>query len=191
MSRTRVPVVAVLCAGLATALAAGPIEAAVTVSFQDGVNGYAGTVDTMIRQAAPATAYAADTSVGWDTDDPSGTGLYNYVLIRFDGIIGSGAGQIPAGSAIASATLSYYVFNTGNSGNVNEVVVDWAEDVTYNTFGGDAGVQADEYGAARGSATGGAGTNSVDVTASLAAWVNNPSANRGWIIRPTGTDGVD
>ncbi|MGB9625196.1 MAG: DNRLRE domain-containing protein, partial [Phycisphaerae bacterium] len=184
MSRTRVPVVAALCAGLATVLAVGRIEAAVTVSFQDGVNGYAGTVDTMIRQAAPATAYGADTSVGWDTDDPPGTGLYNYVLIRFDGIIGSGTGQIPAGSAITSATLSYYVFNTGNSGNVNEVVVDWAEDVTYNTFGGDAGVQADEYGAARGSAAGVAGTNNVDATASLAAWVNNPSANRGWIIRP-------
>jgi len=191
MSRTRVPVVAALRAGLAMILAAGRIEAAVTVSFQEGVNGYAGTVDTMIRQAAPATAYAADTSVGWDTDDPSGTGLYNYVLIRFEGIFGAGPGQIPAGSAITSATLSYYVFNTGNSGNVNEVVVDWAEDVTYNTFGGDAGVQADEYGAARGSAPGAAGTNNVDVTASLAAWVNNPSANRGWIIRPTGTDGVD
>ena len=31
----------------------------------------------------------------------------------------------------------------------------------------------------------------LDVTASIAAWVNNPSANKGWIFLPTDTDGVD
>ena len=65
------------------------------------------------------------------------------------------------------------------------------EDVTYNGFGGEAGVQADEYGAARGTASGTLGAQTIDVTASLAAWVNSPAANRGWIFRPTGTDGVD
>ena len=96
------------------------------------------------------------------------------------------------GATIQSATLSYVVSDTGNAASLHEVVVAWAESVTYNTFGGTPGVQANEYGALVGTAGGAAtGPQSVDVTASLAAWAQNPAANRGWIFRPTGTNGVD
>ena len=163
-----------------------------TVTFKNGVSGYTGTVDTHIMQSEATTDHGALESVEWDTDDPQGTGQYKYALLRFDNVFGSGAGQIPLGATIQSATLRYVVFNTGAAADVNEVAVGWTESEIWNGFGGDAGVQADEYGTARGSASGTAnGIQSVDVTASLAAWANSPSANRGWIFRPTGTDGVD
>jgi hypothetical protein len=53
-------------------------------------------------------------------------------------------------------------------------------------------VQAADYGAYVGIADGSStGAHVIDVTASLAAWAANPAANRGWIFRPTGTNGVD
>ncbi len=163
-----------------------------TVTFQDGLNGYASTVDTMLMQSEASTSHANLDMLDWDTDDPSGSGQYNYTLLRFDSLFGANPGQIPVGSTIQSAILHYTVTNTGASANVNEIAVNWAETDTYNNFGGEAGVQDNEYGTARGSATGAAtGDQTLDVTASLAAWVNNPAANLGWIFRPTGTDGVD
>lgn len=163
---------------------------AATVAFQDGVNDYAGTTDTWIGSALPDTVNAASALVEWDGEDAGGQ---NYGLIRFDGIIESGAGQIPVGAMINSATLSYQVTNAGNSATVNVVLVDGiTPEATWNNFGGDAGVQADEYGALVGTASGAAGMQSLDVTASVASWAVNPSLNKGWIFRPTGgTDGVE
>ncbi len=163
-----------------------------TVTFQNGLSGYTGTVDTHIMEAEPTTDHGALESVEWDNDDPIGTGQYKYALIRFDDIFGSETGQIPLGAPIQSATLRYEVYNVGDPADVNEIAIDWIASETWNSFGGDAGVQADEYGVSLGSATGTTTSlHSVNVTASLSAWSLNPSANRGWIFRPTDTDGVD
>jgi hypothetical protein len=160
-----------------------------TAVFQQGASGYNGTVDTFLKQATPASSFGGSSIVEWDGSDGGGQ---NFGLLRFDNIFGSGPGQIPAGSLITSATLTYNVGNPGNAATVNEVVVDWDESVTYNTFGGDVGVQVDEYGTEVGSAAGGAGENTLDVTGSIVTWLDNPSANKGWIFRPTGgTDGVE
>jgi len=161
------------------------------ISFQEDVNGYDGTVDTHIMESEPGVDHGALDSLNWDTDDPSGQGLYNYVLIRFDNIFGSGPGLIPPTATIVSATLYYDVYDVGDPADVNEVTVDWDENETWNGFGGEAGVQADEYGNSVGTAPGDpTGTRSIDVTASIAAWAGG-SPNRGWIFRPTGTNGVD
>ena len=167
-----------------------------TVTFQEGENGYSGTVDTHIMEDEPDTTHGGLESVEWDADDPYNTNQYKYALIRFDAIFGSGSGQIPVGASIQSATLSYVVCNTdtctGDSADVNEISVDWTEDETWDGFGGDIGVQTDEYGTSLGSADGGStGLQTIDVTASLASWSSDPSLNKGWIFRPTGTDGVD
>ena len=176
--------------GILAVVGWGTSATADTAVFQEGLNGYAGTVDTYIRGYAPTSEYSGLASVKWDGDD--GGGLPNFVLLRFENIFGSGAGQVPAGAIINSATLTYEVFNSGNNATVNEVAVSWAETVTYNTFGGDAGVQTDEYGSEVGTAPGSIGNNTLDVTSSLASWSGNPGANLGWIFRPTGgTDGVE
>jgi hypothetical protein len=160
-----------------------------TVTFQQGVDGYSGTVDTYIRQADPSAPHDG-LLFEWDGSDP-GTNE-NFGLIRFDDIFGTDAGQIPPGAVIQSATLAYYVYGTGSSANVNEVLIDWSENVTYNGFGGDAGVQTDEYGTFAGSASGTPdGAHSIDVTDSLVAWTGDQTSNHGWIFRPTGNDGVE
>jgi hypothetical protein len=159
-----------------------------TVSFRQGVDGYSGTVDTYIREHEADTSHDG-VSFEWDGSDPNGE--ENFALIRFEDIFGTGAGQIPLGVTIQSATLTYYVYDVGNLADVNEVSIYWSEDVTYNGFGGDAGVQADEYGASVGSASGNTGIQSIDVTASLTTWASDPSSNHGWIFRPTGTGGVE
>ncbi len=93
---------------------------------------------------------------------------------------------------ITSAELAYVVFNEGDTANVNEVAVDWTESSTYSDFGGDAGVDASEYGALIGTASGALplGTKTVNVTASLGSWSTNPTLNRGWILIPTASNGV-
>ena len=117
-------------------------------------------------------------------------------LLRFENIFGSNPGQIPPGATILSATLTYKVSSDanaqGNPGNIYESLVTWLETVTWNTFGGDPGVNSDEYanliGPAPATTAGTAYT--VDVLASLQRWSANPATNFGWVIRPTGTDGV-
>src|SRR5262245_14124528 len=64
-----------------------------TFTFQQGVNGYAGTVDTWIDEQNPAASNATATTLRVDL-----LAYYQQALIRFDGIFGSGTGQIPAGS---------------------------------------------------------------------------------------------
>jgi hypothetical protein len=167
-----------------TAARAGP-EA---ISFRQGENGYLGTSDTFLSQAAPSTYYGAWSVVEWDGDDAGGQ---NFGLLRFGDIFGAGVGRIPPKSFIIQATLTYEVGNSGNDGTVNEVLAEWTESTTYDTFGGEPGVQADEYGALVGTALGGSGPQSLDVTASLSTWSDGPAANKGWVFRPTGgTDGV-
>ena len=92
--------------------------------------------------------------VNWDTDDPAGQGLYNYTLIRFDDIFGPDPGKSPSAPPSNLQLLRYEVFNEGDLANVNEVTVDWTEFETWNSFGGEAGVQPDEYGASLGTANG-------------------------------------
>ena len=151
------------------------------------------TVDTYIMEGSANTDHGALGSVEWDGDDPPGTGQDKIALVRFDSIFGPGLGQVPLGATISSATLTYSVYNLGNLSNVHEVLNDWSEGVTYNDFGGDPGVQPDEYGdlVEAASAFVSIGVHSADVTASVSAWANAPLQNRGWIFLPTGSDGVD
>ncbi len=131
--------------------------------------------------------------VEWDTVDIDHN-QQKYALIRFDNIFGSGAGQIPVGSTIVSAGLTYYVTNaTANApSSVNGVLVDWTEATSYNTFGAAPGVQVEDYGAqvTTAPATTINTAYTIDVKTSVAAWANNPATNKGWIIIPTADDGV-
>ena len=165
-----------------------------TVTFQVGLSGYAGTQDTYILQTSPTTAFGNEVTIEWDTEDIGGdVNSQKFALLRFDDIFGSGAGQIPVGSTIVSARVDYVVSNAAPTpANVNGVLVDWDETVTYDTFGAEAGVQEADYGVLVATATATpVGSYNIDVKASLEAWVNDPASNQGWIFRPTNTDGAD
>lgn len=169
----------------------------VTLTFQKGVGGYASGFDTFIDTALGSQA--ATTPIVVDGSP------IEQVLLRFDGIIGSGAGQIPVGSTIDSATLTLRVGSGANDQSANPVnyhrlLHPWADTDVWAAFGAapwnaTAGVQADGVDAlatAEATATmSTAGTAyPAGVTASVQAWALDPSSNHGWVILPTGTDGL-
>jgi Divergent InlB B-repeat domain len=159
---------------------------ATTVTFQEGVSGYTGTVDTFIRGTTEGnTNFGSSTVLEWDEN--TGTTTDEIALIRFTNIFSSAGGSIPDGATIVSASLTYKTTDlnsgstaNGDPANVYESLVDWPEaTVTYNNFGGDVGVQADEYVnlVASAPATALSTAYTIDVTASLQRWIANPSTN--------------
>ncbi len=159
--------------------------------FRQGLNGYTGTIDTHIRQSDPATSFGAAETLIWDTNDPPPTGADTFALLRFADIIGDNAGQIPPGAGIVSATLSYEVLSGTRHATMLEVLVDWDESTTYDTFGPAPGVQALDR-ASEITATAwvtGSAINlwDLNVRQSIVHWVDDPTANRGWIFQAVGT----
>ena len=162
-----------------------------SLASSKGVGGYAGTHDTFLAEAAPTTAQGALTSFGWDNDDPSGSGLDAIALLRFEGIFGTGAGQIPAGATITSATLGYQVHNVGHNANLYRVGIAWDEGATYSGFGASPGVQSEDLAGLVATVAGNTGSHQIDVTSSVAGWLADPTSNHGWLWDPTNTNGVD
>ena len=78
-----------------------PDARAAVDTFQEGVSSYSGTQDTYVEENSPDTPQGADTVVKVENSG----GSRQQALIRFDSIFGGGAGQIPFGSIINSATL--------------------------------------------------------------------------------------
>ena len=172
---------------------------ATTATFQQGAAGYTGTVDTFIRGTTEGnTNYSANTGLEWD--DNSGTTTDEITLIRFTGLFASEGGPIPNGATITYATLTYMTTNLtgtstadGNPANVYESLVNWpGTTVTYNNFGGEAGVQTDEYNPtviASALADALSTQYTINVTSSLQRW-SDGTANYGWVFLPTASDGV-
>jgi len=165
-----------------------PVLIADTLTFQEGASAYNGTTDTWLQGAVGNADHDGNTILEWDGSDGGGQ---NFLLIRFDDVFGTLPGQIKPTDVITSASLTFSVINPGNTATINEVAVDWSppSPTTYNSFGANPGVQSNDYGGVVGSAVGALGTQVLNVTSSIESWVTAPSANRGWIIRPTG--GVD
>lgn len=103
--------------GTAVALAASSVLAdTATVSFQNGANGYTGTISKLVSNENPtATNLGTGTTLGVDglnPDNPTNAGINGVAgspdtqaLLRFDDIFGSTASQIPAGATVLSASL--------------------------------------------------------------------------------------
>lgn len=92
----------------------------VVAEFQQGVNDYAGTVDMRLRaqDTLDGSGRATDDVDGGDA--ALGDSLYALVFMRFDGVFGSGAGQVPYGSHIVSASLDVVtnISSNAQSGNI-------------------------------------------------------------------------
>ena len=164
-------------------------------TFENGVNGYVGTLDTELRQSQPTFNAGAEPAFSIDGDDPNGTGSDNHILIQFQDIIGGSAGQVPAGPNVLvnKAFLIIEGFDPGDGARLHRVLQAWDETVTWaSSFGGN-GVQATGIEAAAlddASTAGATGRVEIDVTASLQAWVNG-EANHGWVLLPLGNNGWD
>lgn len=162
-------------------------EAALVVSFQEGVGGYTGTQDTWIDEADPE--HGAEPTFFWD--GPTGQGSINP-LLRFDSIIGNGAGQIAPGTTILSATLTLHIDgNFGEVANLHRMLVTWSESDTFASLVGGVSLDGIEAVAAPDATTSSGFVTPilVDVTSSVQQWADG-AANFGWIIDQPTANGV-
>ena len=106
---------AALASGLCVALAGIAGAEVVTVSFQNGVDGYTGTFDRMISERNEhnlnGSEVVNDFLDGYQTD----TSPDEQALLRFDDIFGNEPGQIPAGATILIAELILTTSLVGNA----------------------------------------------------------------------------
>ncbi len=166
-------------------------------TFQQGIDGYTGTVDTFIDSEDPDENNGDDDDIVIDA--PSGNDPFEETaLLRFDDIFGDGEGQIPLGAQIVSAALELRTTNGGDGGPFHRMLVDWDDSITFNSAGSGVGgfndevdIQTDGVEAreefesfagtpARNQDTS-VNTQQFNVTADLRAWAAGED-NFGWFI---------
>lgn len=162
------------------------------LSFQIG-DGYFGLTDTSISAVAPEKPQGSSPSI---RVEQSKAGVETQSLIKFDNLFGSGTGQIPGGSTIVSASLSFWVGQSGaNSSGIqlNRMAIPWdATTATWNSFCGNRtpGVQLDGFEAAvapdgvLSNTTAGGYVIVGGLAAAVQSWVNRN--NFGWVITSSG-----
>jgi hypothetical protein len=160
------------------------------IVFQNGVNGYSGTQDTYLREYRSGTAYGSGASLNVDTAETGSADTQG--LLRFDAIFGTGPGKIPLGATIEKAELVLQTTGAGSGAALHRMQKDWSEASTWASLSGGVAADGSEAVASADLVIGkvAIGSDSFDVTKSLQAW-SNGAANKGWLFKPTGSDGWD
>ncbi|MBL0408649.1 DNRLRE domain-containing protein, partial [Microvirga aerilata] len=166
--------------------------------FQQGLNGYTGTLDTMVQEDSPTTSYGSASRSGFnaihiDAADKDVSGRESQGLLQFTGLIGTGSGQIPHGARITKAGLTLHNSSPGDGAALHRVLATWDENSTWNSLSN--GIQANDTDAVATAEviTGeqpGSGASTFDVTASVQAWADG-AKNEGWAFLPLGENGWD
>jgi hypothetical protein len=195
---------------IATAVPAQAIE---TLTFQEGLNSYIGTQDTIVRSNETAAGSGQGSNgdsrglsfggldfLSIDGDDGSPGSKPNQGLIRFENLFGNLVGQINPGATIHSAALTLTVFDVGSGLKVHDMLAPWSESSTWNslvngisTDGIEAAVSAiATFGANNSSANVPTGALVINVTSSLLAMQSGTNL-QGWALIPfaAGTNGID
>lgn len=130
-----------------------------------------------------STTYGDAQTLLWDGPLHAG----DWILVR------PSLDLLSAADTILSATLEYYNFNSGDAAEVFECTSAWDEaTVTYGTLQGGSPYSSTAHGTRVGSASGGSGAQTLDVTSSIHRWLADPTSNHGWIFVPTGgNNGVE
>ena len=153
-------------------------------TYQEGVSSYNDTQDTYLQEDTPNSAHGNETFVVADLD---GDGI-EQGLIRFDNIFGGGAGQIPFGSIINSATLTVDVYDISTSAaqiRFHRMLATWSEATTWNSMTN--GIQANDVEAmsAHDAQVADPSSSGLEVITGLAAALQSWSdgaTNNGWVI---------
>ena len=121
--------------GLALGCLPVTVVSADVLMFQQGFGGYSGTRDTYIQ----AGTVPDDMNFGGELEvimHQQATLNATVGLLAFDDLVGGGAGQIPAGTTINSATLQVQVSELGAPApNLYPMVANWGENLaTWNNF---------------------------------------------------------
>ncbi|MGD9637366.1 MAG: DNRLRE domain-containing protein [Pirellulales bacterium] len=136
-----------LCAVLVLLAVASPAAAQLSATFQQGVDGYAGTVDTTFRANRPLGEPNIETGVTPDQEqfisvDEYDEGFQTQGALRFENLFGNQPGQVPAGLTITFATLTVRVTSASDPEAIlsfNRVLPasPWTETSTWFSLGGD------------------------------------------------------
>ena len=154
-----------------------------TVSFQEGVNGYAGTEDTHLDSTAPSTSFGGVDRIEMDgSPDMS-------VILKWD------ISSIPAGSNVESVEISVFIRNGSTVlYDIYEMLRPWQEgSATWNQFAAGQNWQIagangsqDRGTTALGVLTGPRGATTLTLNAAgvavVQSWVDNPSSNNGFVF---------
>lgn len=139
----------VLIVTAALVLSGGVVYADTTVvTFQQGLNGYAGCQDTLIRARIGEGYYDQDKNYGarlnfhcagfpYNPDTSKAVGS----LVRFNDIFGDGQGQVPVAAHIVSATLKLYAYEINGYGGTHDDVRIYRMDTTWVEGGGNGSLQ--------------------------------------------------
>jgi hypothetical protein len=170
---------------LASILVITPVFSAQTYTFQQGVNGYSGTSDTTIvpdtvtvEVSGEQHTFSPDTAAG---DAPYLLAGTEYqTLIQFADIFGNGAGQIPEGSYILNATLTFTLQSHAITILKSyRMLTPWGDSLTYSDTAG--GIPLDGISASESPDSASTNLGPLEVTASLNAWAVG-ATNYGWVI---------
>ncbi|MCA9066306.1 MAG: DNRLRE domain-containing protein [Planctomycetaceae bacterium] len=167
------------------AISSTPLSAD-TITFQDGFNGYTGTMDTYVKDDARADDnLGTDATISADRD----VGLDSVGLLSFE-IFGNGTNRIPLGTSILSATLQLQVGSvSGADATLHRMLVTWDENTTtYNSMTTSGpGIQFDDFEARivpdAVLPSQALDIMSVDVTDAVVYW-SAGNSNFGWSILP-------
>ena len=191
LSIIQVAIVPLICVGI-DPIQAKPPTRTTKIAFQNGVDRYAGTVDTEIWALAPTTFLESNPNASSDADNDGGE---SQVLIRFDRILGDGAKQIPKGARIRSARMLVSAFDQGSTVNLHRMLVPFSPSATWNSMVD--GVSADGCEASRhkdsftfGKIAANSSSIVFDVTDTVQAW-SSGQANHGWVFINTAGNGWD
>jgi hypothetical protein len=167
-----------------------------SVTFRNGLDGYAGATDIEVRQGSPNGSFASGATLAIDADEPSGSTFDSSVLLKFAGLFagdaGAGPSSLPADAFITSATLVLDVLDTGSGFTAHRMIQPWAAGQTWNTFGANGPTPDDAEAWIEVEQVAGANNTNVnvlggplalDVTESVRAWQQGAS-NQGWLLRP-------
>jgi hypothetical protein len=93
---------------------------------------YTGTVDVQINENNAGLDYGGEATLTTDMND---NGSRVHAMLRFDGLVGSGPGQIAPGSTITSATL-VFTATSSTKGKVimHRMLKPWSEKSTWMDF---------------------------------------------------------
>lgn len=115
-------------------------------------------------------------------------------LLAFDGIIGAGSGQVPAGARVQRAVLTLTTegsaAESGSGGTLHRMLTAWAEDSTWDSLSGGVQLGAEASASIDANTRGyvsSKGTRSFDVTAAVQAWADG-APNQGWVVLAGGND---
>ncbi len=185
-------------------------EAVVTIAdadvsiatFQNGVDGYAGTFDAYLDGEQINSKFGQDPVIRVDQVKGEGEETPTFVrpqqgLIRFDNMFGNAIGQVPAGSTIFDAFLTVNVTSVAGGADVRffKMLQDWEEvNATWTDPQGNRGaaivngVTPDDVEAsvdvdARVLEPGRAGLVEIPLNAdTIQSWANGSEQNYGWSI---------